>query len=118
MWDVEYTDEFEDWWESLDEDEQHSLAMSVAELEDIGPNLGRPQVDTVNGSRHTNMKELITQHQGKPYRTFFAFDPRRKAILLIGGNKTGDKRFYKRMIPIADDLYDDHLQEIKREGLT
>jgi hypothetical protein len=63
------------------------------------------------------MKELRTQHQGKPYRSFFAFDPRRTAILLIGGDKTGDKRFYDRMIPIADDLYDGYLQEIEKEGL-
>ena len=63
------------------------------------------------------MKELRTQHQGRPLRTFFAFDPRRKAILLIGGDKTGDKQFYERMIPEADSLYDEHLAELKREGL-
>jgi len=74
-------------------------------------------VDTINGSRHTNMKELRTQHRGRPYRTFFAFDPRRAAILLIGGDKTGDKRFYDRLIPIADDLYDEYLEELKKEGL-
>jgi len=63
------------------------------------------------------MKELRTQHRGRPYRTFFAFDPRRAAILLIGGDKTGDKRFYDRFIPIADDLYDEYLDELKKEGL-
>jgi len=63
------------------------------------------------------MKELRTQSVGKPLRTFFAFDPRRSAILLIGGDKTGNKRFYDRMIPIADALYDEHLDELKREGL-
>ncbi len=63
------------------------------------------------------MKELRTQHQGQPLRTFFAFDPRRNAILLIGGDKTGDKRFYQRMIPEADRLYDEHLEALRKEGL-
>lgn len=62
------------------------------------------------------MKELRTQHQGRPYRTFFAFDPRRTAILFIGGDKTGDDRFYDRVIPIADGLYEDYLDELKKEG--
>jgi len=63
------------------------------------------------------MKELRTQCKGRPLRTFFAFDPRRCAILLIGGDKTGDERFYERMIPIADRLYDEYLQELQEEGL-
>ncbi len=63
------------------------------------------------------MKELRTQHRGEPYRTLFAFDPRRSAILLIGGNKTGDKRFYDRLVPIADALYEDHLNQLRDEGL-
>jgi hypothetical protein len=63
------------------------------------------------------MKELRTQHQGRPLRTFFAFDPRRCAILLIGGDKSGDKRFYERMIPLADRLYDEHLEALRKEGL-
>ena len=116
-WDVELTDEFLQWWNGLDPAEKDSLAVSIELLEEKGPNLGRPFVDSVNGSRHSNMKELRTQHQGKPYRSLFAFDPRRTAILLIGGDKTGDKRFYDRMIPIADDLYDGYLQEIEKEGL-
>lgn len=104
VWSVEYTEEFRAWWESLRADEQHAVGLSVAAIIDEGPNLGRPHVDTVNGSRHSNMKELRTQCHGKPYRTLFAFDPRRSAILLIGGAKSGDKRFYDRMIPVADDL--------------
>jgi hypothetical protein len=63
------------------------------------------------------MKELRTQSDGKPLRTFFAFDPRRTAVLLIGGDKTGDNRFYDRMVPIADNLYDAYLTEIEEEGL-
>jgi hypothetical protein len=73
-------------------------------LEAMGPALGRPQVDAVRQSRHPNMKELRIQHAGQPYRVFFAFDPRRAAILLIGGCKAGDERFYDRMIPTADSL--------------
>jgi len=58
------------------------------------------------------MRELRVQHQGRPYRVFYAFDPLRKAILLIAGDKTGDDRFYERIIPVADRLYDEHLEEI------
>ena len=117
MWDVELTDEFDQWWQELDEQEQDSVAASVGLLRQIGPGLSRPHADTVNGSRHANMKELRTQHQGRPLRTFFAFDPRRCAILLIGGDKAADRRFYEQMIPKADQLYDEYLEELKEEGL-
>ncbi len=117
MWDVEFTDEFELWWQGLDEDEQESVDVSVRLLEELGPLLSRPHADTLKGSAHANMKELRTQHQGRPLRTLFAFDPRRTAILLIAGDKTGDDRFYERMIPEADRLYDEHLAELKKEGL-
>jgi hypothetical protein len=117
MWDVEYTDEFGAWWHTLPEAVQESIAHDIGILEVIGPGLGRPQVDTVKGSRHANMKELRTQHAGEPYWMFFAFDPRRCAILLIGGNKGGDKRFYEKLVPQADALYDAHLAELRREGL-
>jgi len=117
MWDVEFTDEFGVWWHVLDEQEQESVAASVELLRRLGPHLGRPHVDTIQGSRHSNMKELRTQHQGRPLRTLFAFDPRRCAILLIGGDKTGDDRFYERMIPEADRLYDAHLDALRKEGL-
>ena len=118
MWEVEYTGEFESWWNSLDEAQQESLAASIGLIEQLGPQLPRPHSDTVKGSRHGNMKELRTQHKGSPIRTLYAFDPRRMAILLIGGDKTGDGRFYERMVPKADELYDDHLAELKKEGLN
>jgi hypothetical protein len=117
MWQVEYTDEFAQWWDSLTESEQQSLEASVQLLEQFGPQLPRPHADTVKGSRHANMKELRTQAQGKPLRTFFAFDPRRTAILLIGGDKTSDSRFYERMIPLADQLFDNYLTELRDEGI-
>ena len=114
---MEYTDEFGQWWETLSLDEQASVEASVRLLEQLGPGLSRPHADTVHGSRHSNMKELRTQCKGRPLRTFFAFDPRRSAILLIGGDKTGDDRFYERMVPVADDLYDEYLNELRKEGL-
>ncbi len=117
MWEVEFTAAFETWWNSLESDEQESVAASVGLLELLGPQLPRPHSDTLKGSRHANLKELRTQHRGRPLRTLYAFDPRRMAILLIGGDKTGDGRFYDRMIPVADKLYDDHLKTLKREGL-
>ncbi len=117
MWEVEYTDEFERWWLSLEPNDRTSVEASVMLLESRGPALPRPHVDTVHGSRHANMKELRTQSAGRPLRVFFAFDPRRCAILLIGGDKTGDDRFYERMVPLADDLYDRYLKELREEGL-
>ena len=117
MWQVEYTDEFAGWWEALSLPERSSIEASVRLLEQWGPVLGRPHANSVHGSRHPNMKELRTQCGGRPLRTFFAFDPRRCAILLIGGDKTGDERFYDRMVPLADRLYDDYLEELRKEGL-
>jgi hypothetical protein len=116
-WDVEYTDEFEEWWESLSESEQEDISASVQLLEERGPNLGFPHSSGISGSKHSHMRELRTQHGGKPYRTLYAFDPRRNAILLIGGNKTGDNRWYETHILIADRVYDEHLQQLLKEGL-
>ena len=115
-WEVEYTDEFEMWWVALNEAEQISLAASVGLLEARGPNLGYPHSSGINGSRHGQMRELRTQHTGRPFRTLYAFDPRRMAILLIGGDKTGDDRWYDVHVPIADRLYDEHLAQLNREG--
>ncbi len=117
MWQIEFTDEFELWWNGLSETEQDALAASVQVLEQLGPGLTRPHSDAVKGSKHANMKELRTQCQGRPLRTFYAFDPRRSAILLIGGDKTGNDRFYDEMLPVADCLYDEHLQQLSEEGL-
>jgi len=117
-WDVEYTDEFELWWSSLSEAEQESLAASVGLLEERGPNLGFPHSSGINGSKHAHMRELRTQHDGRPFRTLYAFDPRRAVILLIGGDKTGDNRWYEKNVPIADKLYDEHLRQLRKEGLT
>ena len=114
-WDVEFTDEFEVWWESLSTEEQEDVRASVNLVRERGPTLGRPHVDVIVGSRYPNMKELRTQHAGRPYRTLFAFDPRRVAILLIGGDKTGDNRWYEEFVPRADKIYADHLKAIAEE---
>ncbi|MEY2342414.1 type II toxin-antitoxin system RelE/ParE family toxin [Acidithiobacillus sp. IBUN Pt1247-S3] len=116
-WDVEYTDEFGAWWGDLSDGERESLAASVRLLEDRGPMLGFPHSSGINGSRHSHMRELRTQHDGRPLRTLYAFDPRRSAILLIGGDKTGNDRWYDVHIPIADRLYDEHLAQLQKEGV-
>ena len=104
------------WWEETTEAEQESIAASVGLLEAKGPQLGFPHSSGINGSRHDHMRELRIQHEGRPYRILYAFDPRRSAILLIGGDKTGDKRWYDVHVPIADRLYDAHLEALKKEG--
>ena len=117
IWEVEYTDEFGEWWNELTEGERESLLASVCQLEEHGPRLPFPRSSGVATSRHQNMRELRVQHAGNPFRVFYAFDPRRCAILLIGGDKTGDDRFYEHMVPLADRLYDAHLDAIRKEGL-
>ncbi len=114
-WSVEYTDEFGVWWDDLAEADQIKVSGHVEELERRGPNLPFPFSSGVEGSRHGHMRELRVQSGGKPLRVFYAFDPKRGAILLIGGDKTGDDRFYERMVPIADGLYDEHLGELSKE---
>jgi hypothetical protein len=116
-WDVEYTDEFGDWWAGLSGEEQESVAASVRLLEERGPTLGFPHSSGINGSKHSHMRELRTQHDGRPLRTLYAFDPRRSAILLIGGDKTGNDRWYDTHVPVADRLYDQHLGQLRKEGL-
>ena len=93
------------------------MAASVRLLEERGPTLGFPHSSGINGSKHSHMRELRTQHRGRPLRTLYAFDPRRSAILLIGGDKTGDARWYEANLPIADQLYDEHLVQLRKEGL-
>jgi hypothetical protein len=114
-WNVEVTDEFKAWWDGLTEAGCISVERSVLLLEERGPHLPFPYSSKVNGSRHAALRELRVQHQGRPYRVLYAFDPRRVAILLLGGDKAGDDRWYERNVPLADRLYDNHLAEIKEE---
>jgi hypothetical protein len=114
VWEVEYTDQFEAWWDELTAEQQAPLIATINLLARQGPGLGRPAVDTVAGSRHPNMKELRVGS----IRVLFAFDPRRTAILLIGGDKRGRwRQFYNQLMPIADELYDVYLEELRKEGL-
>lgn len=113
-WGTERTDEFNEWWETLSESEQSKVAGSIKDLQRAGPIAGRPLVDTVKGSKHPNMKELRAT---QTIRIFFAFDPRRLAVLLIGGDKAGKtRRFYRQMIAKADRIYDEHPRRTEEEA--
>jgi hypothetical protein len=116
-WIIEVTDEFGEWYSAVSGAIQDDIDRSVGLLEAKGPQLGFPHSSGIAGSRHDHMRELRVQSGGDPYRIFYAFDPRPTAILLIGGNKAGNDRFYETAIPIADKLYDTYLLEIKKEGL-
>jgi hypothetical protein len=111
-YEVEYTDEFEVWWDGLLQEEQEAIAAVVEVLEEKGPMLRFPYSSDIKGSKLGHLRELRVQHKGDPYRILYAFDPLQSAILLIGGCKTGDKRFYERMVPIAERLYREHVNEI------
>ena len=114
-WEVEYTDEFEEWWDTLSAETQDAIDVMVGLLEEKGPDLPFPFSSGIKGSRHGHLRELRVQHKGKPYRILYAFDPRRIAILLTGGLEAGDDRWYERYVPRANDLYDEHLREIGAE---
>lgn len=90
-WGVNYTNEFEVWWDGLDAEEQEDIDAKVILLQRVGPSLGRPHADTIRQSKHNNMKELIIQHGGDPYRV------------------------YEKFVPIADDLFDQHLRSLEKE---
>ncbi|WZP00857.1 type II toxin-antitoxin system RelE/ParE family toxin [Isosphaeraceae bacterium EP7] len=113
-WDVLFDDEFAEWFETLDEDLQDEIIARTNLVKQCGPRLGRPYVDTVEGSVFANMKELRVQHRGSPWRILFAFDAARAAILLVGGCKRGDTRWYKTQIPIADERFRRHLKRLER----
>lgn len=115
MWNIERTDEVASWIMGLDDDAKEAILKGLLILKEIGPSLGRPYVDSVKRSKYQNMKELRIQSKLRIFRIFFAFDPGRNVILLIGGDKRGDKRFYQKMIPIADRLYDRYLKKLGEE---
>ncbi|RLT40249.1 MAG: diaminopimelate decarboxylase [Chloroflexi bacterium] len=115
VWAVEFTDQFEEWWATLTPDQQEAITAAISLLEEIGPALRRPLVDTIKPSQHSNMKELRASQDGA-LRVLFAFDPTRAAILLIGGDKTGQwDDWYRAAVPVADDLYDQHLRLLEQE---
>ncbi|AXE40108.1 type II toxin-antitoxin system RelE/ParE family toxin [Acidipropionibacterium virtanenii] len=105
----------QDWLDDLDRASWRQVIAALQVLRDHGPQLGRPLLDTVVGSRHTNMKELRPGSAGRSeLRILFAFDPRRQAILLVAGDKQGNwSRWYKENLPVADDLLDEHLRALR-----
>ncbi len=113
-WTVLFHDEFDREYQTLAKGLQDELLAHALLLSQFGPGLGRPTVDTLKGSKHTNMKELRFGWQGEVWRVAFAFDPDRQAILLVGGDKGGadQKRFYKRLIGLADARFDRHLASL------
>lgn len=114
MWDVEATDAFEQWWRGLTEQEQDDVTATVDLLQERGPKLPFPYSSGIEGSKFSHMRELRIQSHGDPIRVFYAFDPHRVAVLLIGGIKTGKgKRFYKEYVPKADKLYEQHLKSLE-----
>ena len=115
--DVEFTDEFGAWWDARSEAEQESVDVSIRQLEACGPRLRFPDGSGIVGSRYGRIRELLVQHKGRPLRVLYAFDPRRVAILLIGGDKSGNDPWYEEFIPLADRLYERHLAELRKEGL-
>jgi hypothetical protein len=112
-WDVETTELFDSWLAEQDENAQDKILASLLVLSELGPNLGAPHVDTIKESKYPNMKEIRVQVKGHPIRGFFTFDPERKAIVLCAGDKKGlnEKAFYKEMIKIADEQYEQYLRD-------
>jgi hypothetical protein len=111
-WKIEFTEVFEVWWNDLSADQQAEIDAKVDLLEERGPTLSRPHADRIESSRHSNMKELRGKVDERHLRVLFAFDPSRTALLLLDGDKTDDPAWYDKFVPIADDLFDQHLKEI------
>ena len=116
-WEVEYTEEFREWWIELTPRQRDSVESKVDMLSRRGPDLDYPHTSAIHGSRHSHMREIRVQSGGRQIRIFYAMDPRCTSILLIGGDKTANDRFYEEYMPIADRLYDEYLEELRMEGL-
>jgi len=112
-WEILFDDDFGACLDGLDAALRNEILAHTALLRERGPHLGRPYVDTVEGSAFSNMKELRVQFRGDPWRILFAFDPNRAAILLVGGNKRGDHRWYKKHLAIADERFKRHLKSLE-----
>ena len=110
-WRVETTDAFAAWFSDRSVNERVAIAATIEMLKREGPRLGFPQSSAIRGARTRHLRELRVQSGGRPIRIFYAFDPRRVAILLVGGDKSGKGRFYERLVARADDLYDAHLRK-------
>lgn len=115
MWSIDL-EPIKDWLGTLDQDSREQVVAAIQILQDRGPHLGRPLVDTVEDSKHSNMKELRPGSSGSSeLRVLFAFDPKRQAIMLVAGDKAGNwKQWYKTNIPVADELFDEHIESLKK----
>jgi hypothetical protein len=110
MVEIVVTDEFRAWYEALSIDEQESVFRAVTILEELGTTLGFPYSSAIKRSRYP-LRELRVQHRGRPFRVFYVFDPERQAVLLLGGDKSGEARFYKQNVPRAEALWEQYLRE-------
>ena len=114
---TDVTDEFKSWWNRLTKKEQRDVTRVVKALEEHGTDLPKQYSSSIHGSKHGHMRELRLRSGGRPIRIFYAFDPRRMAVLLIGGRKTHPERFYEQYVRRADAIYDEHLHHLRRDGL-
>lgn len=115
-WQVLLDTDFKIWLLEQEADIQTAVFAHIGLLKAFGPSLGRPHVDTLKGSQLPNLKELRVQFQGNPWRVLFVFDPKRRAILLVGGNKRGDAKWYKKAIPVAEQRYQQYLQKMEKDN--
>jgi len=115
-WEVLADEEFAAWFEKQPIGLQDEILINRNLLKQYGPKLGRPRVDSIKGSKFANMKELRVQWKGQPWRILFAFDPKRRSILLAGGSKQADKRWYDKNIPIADARFEKHLKRMEKNN--
>jgi hypothetical protein len=117
MWTVVFADEFDPEFDELDQEVQDELLAQLKVIEKFGPRAGRPRIDTLNGSKYANMKEVRFSAGGGAWRVAFAFDPKREAIILVAGDKSGrgsEARFYKQLIAKADKRFDAHLKRLAK----
>lgn len=117
-WIIKYLQNFTDWLEEQEEDLQDESLAQLERLKEYGPSLGRPYVDTLYDSKLPNLKELRFFYKGDPIRILFVFDPKRQGVILLGGNKSGNNRFYKTNIPKAEKLYSEYLKNQEIENKT
>ena len=115
-WEVLYDDDFDVWFEEQEIGLQDAILAHTVALQEKGPNLNRPRVDTVKGSKLPNLKELRVQYRGDPWRILFIFDPLRRAILLVVGNKQADGRLYRKAIRLAEQRYQRHLDRMENDN--
>ena len=112
---VKVSQTFKNWFDEQDKPLKRTVLFTVGLLEAYGPQLPRPYADTLKGSKLKNLKELRVEYKGNPYRILYAFDPKREALLLLGGNKATDKRWYTRAIKQAERIFEAHLKALDKE---